>query len=151
MFQHFSFVAAIFFKQRQKIIQVSVSETSSLRSSRGKIFLLILLIENNFIDNIVRKFNSLFLQGNENDPKFFYLSVCEPLKLEKGRCEGDGVCMVTNNGTKSYKSLGRYEHRSMSFFREDEMLILQYCNKECKGKCSVKRLKSNLRKKKKKN
>lgn len=150
MFQHFSFVAAIFFKQRQKIIQVSVSETSSLRSSRGKIFLLILLIENNFIDNIVRKFNSLFLQGNENDPKFFYLSVCEPLKLEKGRCEGDGVCMVTNNSTKSYKSLGRYEHRSMSFFREDEMLILQYCNKECKGKCSVKRLKSNLRKKKKK-
>ena len=58
--------------------------------------------------------------------------------------------MVTNNGSKSYKSLGRYEHRSMSFFREDEMLILQYCNKECKGKCSVKRLKSNLRKKKKK-
>lgn len=48
MFQHFSFVAAIFFKQWQKIIQVSVSETSSLRSSRGKIFLLILLIENNF-------------------------------------------------------------------------------------------------------
>lgn len=63
MFQHFSFVAAIFFKQRQKIIQVSVSETSSLRSSRGKIFLLILLIENNFIDNIVRKFYFPFSLG----------------------------------------------------------------------------------------
>lgn len=84
MFQHFSFVAAIFFKQRQKIIQVSVSETSSLRSSRGKIFLLILLIENNFIDNIVRKFYFPFSPGKWKWPKVLLFVRLRTVKVGKG-------------------------------------------------------------------
>ena len=82
----------------------------------------------------VIKCNTIFFlsQGSLNDPHYFLLSVCDELHWSGSKCEGSGVCLVSRK--KTYKSLGLYAHRTMTYFKDEGMLILKYCSAVCDSK-----------------
>ncbi|KAL9969231.1 hypothetical protein ACROYT_G021424 [Oculina patagonica] len=84
------------------------------------------------------KDTSYYTVGSTSDPYYFYVSVCGELKLSQDNCKGAGVCLVTKHGDKNmYKPLGLYKNRAMTYYKDEEMLILKYCNAECGSKEAV--------------
>ena len=77
---------------------------------------------------------SFLLQGSTSDPPYFFVSVCGALNLGHDSCPGAGVCLVTKKGDKMYKPLGLFKNRAMTFYKDEGMLILKYCNAACDSK-----------------
>ena len=75
-------------------------------------------------------------KGRESDPQFFFISVCDELHLsDAGDCTGAGVCLVRKQGgNKVHKALGYYRYRTMTYFKDERMLILKYCSDDCNSK-----------------
>jgi len=75
-------------------------------------------------------------QGKETAATYFFVSVCHELSLSKAKnCSGAGVCWVRKHGDSTiYTALGRYNHRAMTYYKDEGMLILKYCSDECSSK-----------------
>ena len=86
-------------------------------------------------------FNLLF-QGESTAPKFFFISLCHGLGLNSKKygnnCTKDGgagVCLVRNRrNQKVSTALGLYKNRAMTYYKDEGMLILTYCSKNCSFK-----------------
>ena len=82
----------------------------------------------------------LFFQGDPTAPKFFFISLCHGLdelnsKKYGNNCTKDGgagVCLVRNQ--KVSTALGLYKNRAMTYYKDEGMLILTYCSKNCSFK-----------------
>ena len=81
---------------------------------------------------------ALLFQGKQSAPKFFVISLCHGLDvLSKtyGNCikdGGAGVCLVRNQNVST--ALGLYKNRAMTYYKDEGMLILTYCSKNCSFK-----------------
>ena len=82
----------------------------------------------------------LFFQGDPTAPKFFFISLCHGLdelnsKKYGNNCTKDGgagVCLVRKQ--KVSTTLGLYKNRAMTYYKDEGMLILTYCSKNCSFK-----------------
>ena len=65
--------------------------------------------------------------------------MCHGLDLNKAsNCTKDGVagvCLRTTKGNqKMYKALGLFKYKDMTYYKDEGMLILKYCSRECNSK-----------------